>query len=172
MPCGQPSKRRQHLAGLVAVVVDRLLAEDDKAGLFGDDDRLQNFRDRQRLDRAIGLHQDAAVGAHGERGADGFAGLLRADRDGDDFRRLAGFLQPDRFFDGDLAKRVHRHLDVGKLDAGAVRLDADLDVLVDRPFHRHEDFHRTRFSRVWYAHQPRRDDLERKKPARQREVRN
>ena len=34
MACGQPSQRRQHLAGLVGVVVDRLLAEDDQLGLF------------------------------------------------------------------------------------------------------------------------------------------
>ena len=33
-------QRRQHLAGLVAIVVDRLLAEDDEAGLLRLDDRL------------------------------------------------------------------------------------------------------------------------------------
>ena len=32
---GPAEQRRQHLAGLVAVVVDRLLADDDQAGLFG-----------------------------------------------------------------------------------------------------------------------------------------
>ena len=37
----RPAEQRgQHLAGLVAVVVDRLLAEDDEAGLFRLDDRL------------------------------------------------------------------------------------------------------------------------------------
>jgi hypothetical protein len=37
--------------------------------------------------------QDAAVGAHGERGADGFLRLRRSDRDGDDLGNRAGFLQ-------------------------------------------------------------------------------
>ena len=138
----RPAEQRgQHLAGLVAVVVDRLLAEDDEAGLFGVDDGLEDLGDRERLDRAVGLHQDAAVGAHGERGADGLAGLLRADRDGDDLGRLARFLQPDRLFDGDLVEGIHRHLDVGELDARAVGLDADLDVVVDHPLHGHQDLH-------------------------------
>ena len=90
---------------------------------------------------AVDLHQDAAVGAHGERGADGLGRLLRADRNRDDLGRLAGFLQPDRLFDRDLVERIHRHLDVGKLDARAVRLDADFDVVVDDPFDGHQDLH-------------------------------
>ena len=59
----------------------------------------------------------------------------------DDLGRLAGFLQPDRLFDGDLVEGIHRHFDVGEFDAGAVGLDADLDVVVDNPFHGHENFH-------------------------------
>ena len=47
-PAGQ---RREHLAGLVAIVVDRLLAENDEAGLLGRDDALEQFGDRERLDR-------------------------------------------------------------------------------------------------------------------------
>ena len=137
-PAGQ---RRQHLAGLVAVVVDRLLAHDDEAGLLGIDDGFENFGDRERLDRAVDLHQDAAVGAHGERGADRLAGLLRPDRHRDDLGRLARFLQPDRFFDRDLIEGIHRHLHVGKLDARAVGLDANLDVLVHHPLHGHHDLH-------------------------------
>ena len=54
---------------------------------------------------------------------------------------LPCFLQADRLLDGDLVERVHRHLDVGKLDARAVGLDADLDVVVDDPLHGHEDLH-------------------------------
>ena len=44
---------RQHLAGLVAVVVDRLLAHDDETGLFRVDNFLEDLRHRQRLDRRI-----------------------------------------------------------------------------------------------------------------------
>ena len=54
---------------------------------------------------------------------------------------LAGFLQAERLLDGDLVERVHRHLDVGELDARAVRLDADLDVVVDHPLDGDQDLH-------------------------------
>jgi hypothetical protein len=40
-----------------------------------------------------------------------------ADRHGDDLGRLAGLLQAHRLLDGDLVERIHRHLDVGELDA-------------------------------------------------------
>ena len=49
------------------------------------------------------------------------AACCRPDRDRDDLGRLAGFLQPDRLLDGDLVEGIHRHLDIGELDAGAVR---------------------------------------------------
>ena len=65
----------------------------------------------------------------------------RADRHRDDLGRLAGFLQADRLLDGDLVEGIHRHLDVGEFDAGAVRLDANLDVVVDHPLHGHQNFH-------------------------------
>ena len=103
---------RQHLAGLVAVVVDRLLAEDDELGCSFVDDRLQQLGDRERLQLGIGLDLDAAIGAHGERGADRLLALLRAHRDGDDLAGDAGFLEPNRLLDADLVERVHRHLDV------------------------------------------------------------
>ena len=48
----RPAEQRgQHLAGLVAIVVDRLLAQDDQAGLFRVGDRLEQLGHRQRLDR-------------------------------------------------------------------------------------------------------------------------
>src|SRR5205085_7971672 len=55
--------------------------------------------------------------------------------------RSAFFLEPDRFLDGDLVERVHRHLDVGKLDAGPICLDADFDVEIDHPLYGHQYFH-------------------------------
>ena len=75
-------ERGEHLAGLVGVVVDRLLAQDDEARRFPQRDGLQRLGDGERLDaRLVGLDQDAAVGAHGEPGADGLGGRRRADRD-------------------------------------------------------------------------------------------
>ncbi len=138
---GPAEQRRQHLAGLVAVVVDRLLADDDQAGLFGFGHALDDLGDSERLDLIVGLDQDRPVGAHGERGAQRLFGLGRTDRDDDHFLGLAGFLQPQRLLDGDLVERVHRHLHIGKLDARAIRLHADLHVVVDNPLHGDENLH-------------------------------
>ena len=43
----------------------------------------------------------------------------------------------------DLVKRVHAHLDVGRLDARLVRLDADLHRVVNHPLHAHKAAHGT-----------------------------
>ena len=122
VPCAQYQQRRQHLTGLIAVVIDRLLAHDNETGLFGVDNRLENFRNRKRLDHTIRFHKDAAIGAHGEGSSNGFQGLGRTDRYRHDLGRLAGFFQTDGLFDCNLVKGIHRHLDVSKFDAGAVRL--------------------------------------------------
>ena len=97
----------QHLAGLVGIVVDGLLAHDDEIGLLLLDHLGQDLGDGERLDGGVGLDQDAAVGPHGERGADGLAGLLRADGDGDDLGGLALLLQAHGLLDGDLVEGVH-----------------------------------------------------------------
>ncbi len=49
---GTPPQGRQHLAGLVVVVVDRLLAEDHEERLFLLDDLQEQLGDVQRFDRA------------------------------------------------------------------------------------------------------------------------
>ena len=63
------------------------------------------------------------------------------DRDGDDLRRLAGFLEAHRFLDADFVEGVHRHLHIGELDARAVGLDPDLDVVIDDPLDRDQNLH-------------------------------
>jgi hypothetical protein len=68
----QVGQRRQHLARLVAVVVDGLLAQDHEAGLFLFDQRLEQLGHGQRLQFFIGLDQDAAVGADGHGSAQRF----------------------------------------------------------------------------------------------------
>ena len=105
------------------------------------DHRLQQLGDGERLQLGVGLHKDAAVGAHRERGADRLLALRDAERHGDDLADDPGLAQAHRLLDGDLVERVHRHLDVGGLDAGLVRLDADLDVVVDHPLDRDQHFH-------------------------------
>ena len=91
-----------------------------RPGCFGVDDALQHLGDAQRLGRLVGLDQDRPVGTHGERSAQRLLRLLRADGHGDDLGRLAGLAEPDRLLHRDLVERVHRHLDVGKLDARPV----------------------------------------------------
>ncbi|KLU34760.1 hypothetical protein AB595_22000 [Massilia sp. WF1] len=132
---------RQHLAGLVRIVVDRLLAQDDQLRLLLVGQGLQYLGHTQRLDLGAGLDQDAAIGADRHAGTQGFLGLGHAAGHGHDLGNLAGFLQAGRLFQRDLIERVHRHFDVGDIDAAAVGLDADLDVVVDHAFDGYQDFH-------------------------------
>ena len=87
------------------------------------------------------LDEDAAIGTHRKRVADRLLGLGGPDRHRDDLGCLAGLLEPDRLFDGDFIEGIHRHLDIGKLDARAVGLDPDLDVEIDDPLDRHQHLH-------------------------------
>jgi hypothetical protein len=50
-------------------------------------------------------------------------------------------LQTDRLFDGDLVEGIHAHLDVGKIHARLVRLDAGLHVIVEHAFDGDENLH-------------------------------
>ena len=134
-------QRREHLAGRIIVVVDRLLAEDDQLRLLFAGDLGEDLGDAERLDLFVGLDEDRAVGAHRERGAQRLLRLGRADRHRDDLGRDALFLEPDRFLDRDLVERVHAHLDVGEIDARAVHLDPRLHVVIDDAFDRDEHFH-------------------------------
>ncbi|KAF1854083.1 hypothetical protein Lal_00005300 [Lupinus albus] len=134
-------QRRQHLAGLVAVVVDGLLAENDEAGGLLLHQRLQHLGDGQRLGGDVGLHQDGAVCPHGESGAERLLGLGRADGNHHDLGRRTGFLETNRFLDGDLVEGVHREFHVGRLDPGLVGLHPDLDVVIDDALDGAEDLH-------------------------------
>ena len=95
----------------------------------------------RRLQLDVSLDMDAAVGTHGKGGADRLLHLGQAQRDGDDFGCLAGFLEAYGLLDADFVERVHGHLDVGRLDAGSVSLDPNLDVEVDDALDRDQDLH-------------------------------
>ena len=131
----------EHLAGLVGIVVDRLLAEEDEIGRLVLRDGGKGLGDAKRFGAAVVDDEDGAIGAHGERLAQRVLGLGGADRDDDDLGRGAGFLEADGFFDGDLVKRVHRHLDVVELDAGAVGFDADAEIGVDDALDGNQNLH-------------------------------
>jgi len=74
-----------------------------------------------------------------------FRRLRRTDRDHHHLGCLAGLFQAQGFLDGDFIERIHRHLDIGEFNAGSVALDPDLDVVIDHPFHRHQNLHRPSF---------------------------
>ena len=135
-------ERGQHLAGLVAVVVDSLLAEDHEARLLLVDQRLQQLGDRQRLQLVVALDQDRPVGADRHRRAQRLLALLDAARNRDHFGHDALLLQPHGLLDSDLVERVHAHLDVGDIHAGAIGLHADLDVVVNDTLYGDENLHR------------------------------
>src|SRR3546814_8104669 len=66
---------------------------------------------------------------------------LLTDGDGDNFSRDALFLQADRFLNSDFVKRIHGHLDVGKISACSIHLHPRFDIIVNDPLDGHQDFH-------------------------------
>jgi hypothetical protein len=90
-----PAKQRgQHLAGLVAIVVDGLLAQDDEVGLFLATTPLRILATASGSVVSSVLTRIAAVGAHGERGAQRFLRLAAGPMETATISvGLAGFLQ-------------------------------------------------------------------------------
>ena len=88
MACGQPSSAASIWPVWLQSSSIACLPRMTKLGLLRVDDGLQELGNRQRLDRLAvrRLDEDAAVGAHRQRGADGLLRLRRADGDDDDLR--------------------------------------------------------------------------------------
>ena len=150
----QVGQRGEHLAGLVAVVVDRLLAQNHQARLFLVEQHLQQLGHRQRLQFFGGFNQDGSVRADGHGGAQGFLALRDTARHRDHFRDHALLAQPHRLFHGNLVEGVHAHLDVGDVHTAAVGLDANLDVVVDDALDRDEYLHGRGFLLGWLRIRP------------------
>ena len=140
----------QHLAGLVAVVVDRLLAEDDEAGLLGGDRRALSS-----LATASGsTASPSAVSTRMPRSAPMASAVRIVSCD------LAGPIETAtisvaapfslRRIASSTAISSKGFIDILTLASSTpdpVRLDADLDVVVDHPLDGHEDFH-------WFSEAP------------------
>jgi len=131
--CPDPaSSAGEALAGLVAVGPSlALLAENDEARAVP---RRQSWREilataSGSTISSFGLDQDAAIRAHGE--ARVRAGSRRpwpARSTRQSLGRLCGRPSDiERLFDGDFVERIHRHFDIGQIDAGAVGLDPDFE---------------------------------------------
>ena len=141
MPCAQPSSADSIwpvwlLSSSIACLPTMI-----RPGCSASATPLMILATAKRFDRIVGLDQDRPVGTHGQRRAQRFFRLGRTDGDDDHFLGLAGFLQAQGLLDRNLVERVHRHLHIGKLDTGAIRLDPDLHVVVDDPLDGDEDFH-------------------------------
>ncbi len=131
----------QHLADLVRVVVDRLLAEQHEVRLFVARDLREDSRERQRIEVAVALHQDRAVGAHRKPGAKLLLPGRLSDRDQHDFAARLFFLDPQGFFDCDLVERVDNPLDIVGGDTRAVGEDADRGGGVGNTFDWNQNLH-------------------------------
>ena len=131
----------EHLAGLVAIVINGLLAQNDQLRLLFVDQRFEQLGHSQWLQFFSGVHQNGAVCAYGHGGAQGFLALRHAAADGDDFGGGAFFFEPGGFFNGNFVKRVHAHLDVGDVHTATVSFDAHLDVVVHHAFDGYQNLH-------------------------------
>ena len=116
------------------------VAEDDEAGGFFFHDLGKKLCDAKWL-HIFCNNEDRTVRTHSECSAQCFLRLIRSDRDGDDFRRNALFLQTDGFFHRDFVEGVHRHLHVGQIHARAIRLHAGLHIIINDPLYGHKDLH-------------------------------
>ena len=127
---GAIPQRRQHRAGLAVVIVDGLLADDDQEGLLFLDELEQCTRGHQRLDDSVGLDVQSTVRTHRQRRTQLLLAVRGPDRRDDDFFGTTSFLDPKRFLERNLVKRVDAHLHPVRDYTGAVRLHADAHVVV------------------------------------------
>ena len=87
------------------------------------------------------LHQDAAVGAHGETAADLGGRRGRPDADHDHFAGHVGVAQAQRFLDGDLVEWIRPVVHTVGDDPAVVGLDLDLGLVVLDPLDGDQELH-------------------------------
>lgn len=131
----------QNLTGCVHVIVDGLLAHDDQTGVFTINDHLEQLGDGQRFEIGIGLHQNAAIGAHGHGRAQYRLGFCHADGHDHDFGGGAFFAKAHGLFDSNFIEGIHRHLHALRVDAAVIGLHAGLDVVINHPLDRDHYLH-------------------------------
>jgi hypothetical protein len=121
MSPAQAEKGCQHLAGLIGIIVDRLLAEDHQAGAssVAMAFRILATASGSTSSSSTRIARSAPWRARAQRSC-----ALATPIDTTTISVATLFLQADRLFDGDLVERVHRHLDVRQIDARPIRLHA------------------------------------------------
>ena len=132
--CGRFHRAASIWPGLVVVVVDGLLAEDDEERLFAFHELEQHARDVERLERRVGNHVQRALRTHGQRIAQRGLAIRGSDGGDDDFVGAPALLDAQGFFDGDGIEGIDAELDAVERDARAIGLHADANVVVDDAF--------------------------------------
>ena len=135
------TQRSQHLAYLIVVGIDRQLAKNDQVDAFFFDNGFENFGDCQRLNLFLGLNQNAAIRTQRQSGTQLLLSSLRANGDGNDFIGCTGFFQANGFFNGDFTKRINRHLGIGQINTGSVRIDPDSHIRIYDALNSHKNLH-------------------------------
>jgi hypothetical protein len=74
-----------------------------------------------------------------------FPGIVQRRRHGNNLSNSTSFFQARCFFDGNFIEWVHRHFDVGNINACAIRFDTYFDVVIDYSFDWYQDFHSSAF---------------------------
>ena len=134
---------------MVAVAVDRLLAEQNQIRLFGLDDRFERERDQTAVEiGVVRFDANRAVGTGGQGGAQHGLALLGTERDDDHltfalFGGLAIFGQAQRGLERVLVERVGLPLETGGLDRVTRWADFDLVgvVGIGNALQCNQDFH-------------------------------
>ena len=140
-PLGHFGQGTEHLASLVVVAIDGLLAQDDKLRLFLVYDGLEQLCYDKRLDRSLGFDLDTAIGTQCQSGANLLLTGFVADGHGDDFCGNTCFLEPDRLLDGNFTERVDGHLDVVQVNITTIGFGANLDVVVNDALNSNKNLH-------------------------------
>merc|ERR1719235_2740580 len=125
--------RSKHLAGLVTVVVDGLLAKQNDFGVLSLHDRLEQLCYRQWLKFRVRQDVHPPVSAHGEGSPNCVLASLRSHRHGDDFLCKSLLFESDGLFHRYLAEGVYAHLYVRRINSTPIRLDSDLRSVVYHP---------------------------------------
>ena len=136
-----PGQRAQHLASLVVVAINRLLAHDDHIWRFLIDHPLEQLGNGQRLGPAFDLYVDAAVSTQRQGGANLLLTAALTDRYRNNLGNSTGLLQPDGLFNCNFTKWIDCHFDVIQVNVCAVRFRADFDVIIDHAFYRDQCSH-------------------------------
>ena len=134
-------QRGQHLPGLVGIVVDGLLAQDDQLHALFLSHGLEQLGHGQGLKLRVRFHQHGPVGTNGHRGAQRLAAGRDTATHRDDLGGRAMLLEPHRFFHRDFVEGIHAHLHTGRIDAAAIGLDPHLDVVIHHALDRDQHLH-------------------------------